>query len=122
MRLAGPIMVVAFALAAGCELGASGLPQKPSGREVYPAIRPGDTPAEVEAKWGPPVRALTFKDEVTGVAEQVWQYERVQATGEVLLTRITFRDGKVTGIATEPANRAPRDIERPDSASKRDME
>ncbi len=115
---------IAAGVAVGCRVSPADLQQNVSGREVFPDLQPRDTPEDVRAKWGEPQRVFTFRDQVTGREEVVWQYEHgrhgVRGADTV---QVVFREGRVARVEPieergEPAT-AP--LERPDSAARRDM-
>jgi len=66
------------------------------------SVEPGETPERVREKWGPPARTARYADPVTGVDEEVWEYEQYSDVDRAIVTtRVTFRGGRVVTAERE---------------------
>lgn len=130
--LAGTLVCALGACAGGRDRGPPVGRARPESthRQVYEALAPDDGPEDVRRKWGEPTRILTYKDEGTGSEEQVWQYEPpawifddvVPVSAPITTQRITFRQGRIYRVEQREQDPRPREVFRPDSASRRDMQ
>jgi hypothetical protein len=87
-----------------------------------PQLLGGESPAEVQSRWGKPDRTMSASDKQTGHEQTFWVYERfVDSNGSSVITTLTFDGGKVARIERTPR---PQSVAAPapDTAARRDME